>query len=153
MENGVKALMIAAAVLITIAIITLGVIVFQSGQEAASQAQKGFSDLQNDMATVQFSAYDQKTVSGSQVMNAIRKYATNPQFGVSVKTGKNTTGIWYGKVVSSLGVVGAAGVTDLSNAYDDAHVDYVNPIAQFKSQLIYDSNRVVRAIVLTQKTS
>jgi hypothetical protein len=151
MENGVKALMIAAAVLITIAIITLGVIVFQSGQEAASQAQKGFSDLQSDMASVQFAAYEQKTVSGSQVSNAIRKYMSNPQFGILVKTGKNTTGTWYGKIVSTTGVVGVSGVLDMSNVYDDAHQDYVNPVGQFKAQLVYDSNRTVRAIIFTQK--
>jgi hypothetical protein len=151
MENGVKALMIAAAVLITIAIITLGVIVFQSGQEAASQAQKGFADLQNDMAAVQFAAYDEKVVSGSQAINAIRKYIANPQFGVQVKTGKNTTGTWYGKVVSSSGIIGATGTLSLANVYEDSHNDYINPVGQFKSQLVYDSNRVVRAILLVQK--
>jgi hypothetical protein len=150
-ENGVKALMIAAAVLITIAIITLGVVVFQSGQEAASSAQRGFSDLQQEMSAVQFAAYDQKTVSGSQVVNALRKYSANPQFGVQVKTGKNTAGTWYGKVVSATGTLSAGGTIDLSAVYDDAHNDYVNPTGTFKSQLVYDSNRVVRGLLFAQK--
>lgn len=151
MENGVKALMIAATVLITIAIISLGVIVFQSGQEAASQAQKGFSDIQQDMTAVQYAAYDQKLISGSQVINAIRKYSTNAQFGVQVKTGKNPTGTWYGKIVSATGAVSGNGTTDLTPVYDDSHANYINPVGRFQSSLVYDSNRVVRAILVIQK--
>jgi hypothetical protein len=151
MENGVKALMIAATVLITIAIISLGVIVFQSGQEAATQAQKGFSDLQQEMSAVQFATYDQKNISGSQLINAIRKYSSQAQFGIQVKTGKNAVGVWYGKVIGITGTVTSNGTTDLSNIYDDSNPNYINPVGLFKSKLVYDSNRVVRAIVVVQK--
>ncbi|WP_138493481.1 ABC transporter permease [Paenibacillus pinistramenti] len=157
MNNASSALKVAAGIFLTIALITIVVILFISAQEATKTAQNNFSDIQTELAQASFTVYDDTTISGSQVTNALRKYKGKLQFGIEVKTGKNTTGQWYGYKLdvsntasSSYGSVLNDSAASIGSTWDEASNEYVNPSGKFKAEVIKDSSNVVRGLVFTQ---
>ncbi|MGG6311058.1 ABC transporter permease [Paenibacillus macerans] len=161
MNNASSALKVAAGIFLTIALITIVVILFVSAQEATKTAQNNFSDIQTELSQASFTVYDDTTISGSQVTNALRKFRDREQFGIQVKTGKNRGGEWYGHVlnvsapVSSeiYGSVANPSYADISNSWDETLNQYVNPSGKFKVRVVKDSSNVVRGLLFTQTTA
>lgn len=166
MGNAQKALVMAAGIFLAIALITIAVIMFISAQEATKSAQNNFSSIQTELSATVFAGYDQTTVSGSQVINAIRKFDDdNQQFGIKVITGRNNTGVWYNRSVNeSNGEVSgdtttATGTLDASATYastsgsSESSINYINPAGRFHSSLIYDKSKNVRAIIFKQQVN
>lgn len=160
MNNASSALKVAAGIFLTIALITIVVILFVSAQEATKTAQNNFSDIQTELSQASFTVYDDTTVSGSQVTNALRKFKDRIEFGIQVKTGKNATGEWYGDMLRITGtltneqygsVVGAS-AANISNTWNEKLDEYVNPSGKFKAKVIKDNSNVVRGLVFTQTT-
>lgn len=160
MNNASSALKVAAGIFLTIALITIVVVLFVSAQEATKTAQNNFSDIQTELSQASFTVYDDTTVSGSQVTNALRKFKDRGQFGIQVKTGKNSSGQWYGNVlnISSLssaeefGSVNGTSYADISNSWNESLMDYVNPSGKFKAKVIKDNSNVVRGLIFVQTT-
>lgn len=160
MNNASSALKVAAGIFLTIALITIVVVLFVSAQEATKTAQNNFSDIQTELSQASFTVYDDTTVSGSQVTNALRKFKDRGQFGIQVKTGKNSSGQWYGNVlnISSLssaeefGAVNGISYADISNSWNESLIDYVNPSGKFKAKVIKDNSNVVRGLIFVQTT-
>lgn len=132
MSNAQKALVMAAGIFLAIALITIAVVMFISAQEATKGAQESFSGIQNDLSSTSFTVYDNTVVSGSQVVNAIRKFENKGEFGIRVITGVNVqrgqSGSWYGDVILLTGgttygdvVVSAATNKAASGAQYGAH--------------------------------
>lgn len=158
MNNAQRALLVAAGLFLTIALITLVVNLFGSAQEASKQAQQDFSSMQTELSAAAFAGYDNTTLTGSQVLNAIRKYSSKASFGIQVITGKNEDGIWYIKPINvdedsdEYGNVESGSVGSItSDATDEESDDYINPSGQFKGTVIRDSNGVVRGIIFEQQ--
>ncbi|MBU5672496.1 ABC transporter permease [Paenibacillus brevis] len=160
MNNASSALKVAAGIFLTIALITIVVILFVSAQEATKTAQNNFSDIQTELSQASFTVYDDTTVSGSQVTNALRKFKDRAEFGIQVKTGKNAAGEWYGDMLRITGtltneqygsVIGASGA-NISNTWNEKLNEYVNPSGKFKAKVIKDNSNVVRGLVFTQTT-
>lgn len=163
MNNAQRALLVAAGLFLTIALITLVVNLFGSAQEASKQAQNDFSSMQTELAAQAFDGYDNTTLTGSQVLNAIRKYNNKTSFGIQVVTGKNTsagqTGSWYGNTVTIAGGAGSTnygnvttgGSGTLTNATTESSNDYINPSGQFRGSVIRDNNNAIRGIIFTQQ--
>ncbi|MBP1999801.1 hypothetical protein J2Z69_000820 [Paenibacillus shirakamiensis] len=159
MNNASTALKVAAGIFLTIALITIVVILFISAQEATKTAQNNFSDIQTELAQASFTVYDDTTVSGSQVTNALRKFKDKDQFGVKILTGKNKSGQWYGYALNvsdptsdTYGSVTGASTTSVGESWDESDNDYVNPSGKFKAQVIKDSSNVVRGLIFKQST-
>ncbi|MBU5443161.1 ABC transporter permease [Paenibacillus sp. MSJ-34] len=160
MNNAQKALVMAAGIFLAIALITIAVVLFISAQEATKSAQNNFSNIQTELSQTAFTVYDNTVVSGSQVINALRKYSDKDQFGIRVVTGKNRAGAWYGKVLkTNVGVESPeyGSITDiepdgrLAFATDEAQIDYVNPSGKFQANIVQDSSNVIRGIIFVQK--
>ncbi|OAB44540.1 ABC transporter permease [Paenibacillus glacialis] len=160
MNNASTALKVSAGIFLTIALITIVVVLFISAQEATKSAQNNFADIQTEMSQASFTVYDNTTVSGSQVLNALRKFQDKGQFGVEVKTGKNTNGSWYFKTISTSVPVGSSGygsVTatapggSIAHASNESESDYVNPSGKFEANVIKDNSNVIRGITFKQK--
>lgn len=159
MNNASSALKVAAGIFLTIALITIVVLLFVSAQEATKTAQNNFSEIQTELSQASFAVYDGTTISGSQVLNATRKYSSRDQFGIQIKTGKNRVGTWYNKVVNVSDPVGSSNYGSItgtasgvvSNTTSEAHAEYVNPSGKFKSSLVYDKSGVVRGFVFDQE--
>ncbi|WIV17817.1 ABC transporter permease [Paenibacillus polygoni] len=159
MNNASSALKVAAGIFLTIALITIVVILFISAQEATKTAQNNFADIQTELSQTSFTVYDGTTISGSQVTNALRKFKGKDQFGIYIKTGKNAAGQWYGYPLnvttesSAYGeVVAPEGATlgTVENTLNERKSEYVNPSGRFKATVVKDSSNVVRGLLFTQ---
>lgn len=151
MNNASSALKVAAGIFLTIALITIVVILFISAQEATKTAQNNFSDIQTELSQAAFTVYDGTTISGSQVTNALRKYKNKEQFGIRVITGKNTRGQWYGNTLGNDGIVdGQLRNETIVDSMDESNPNYVNPSGKFKATIITDPSNVIRGITFDQ---
>ncbi|MBT2763089.1 ABC transporter permease [Paenibacillus sp. ISL-20] len=152
MNNASSALKVAAGIFLTIALITIVVILFISAQEATKTAQNNFSDIQTELSQAAFTVYDGTTISGSQVTNALRKYKDKDQFGVFIATGKNKAGQWYGNVLEKDGSIpnpdSRQGNIDF--VMDEKSPEYVNPSGKFKATIVKDDSNVIRGIKFDQ---
>ncbi|GAA0379077.1 ABC transporter permease [Paenibacillus motobuensis] len=151
MNNASSALKVAAGIFLTIALITIVVVLFVS-------AQNNFSDIQTELSQASFTVYDDTTVSGSQVTNALRKFKERDQFGIQVLTGKNRQGEWYGNTLNITGNADDYGSVinrssaDISNSWNEKLNEYVNPSGKFKARVVKDNSNVVRGLIFTQTT-
>jgi len=159
MSNAQKALVMAAGIFLAIALITLAVVLFISAQDSTKAAQSNFSNIQTELSQTAFTVYDNTTLSGSQVVNALRKFRDQDQFGIQIVTGKNPTGLWYGKIINTsvpldsvtYGMVEGAAPGQISQTVDEADINYVNPSGKFRANLVLDSSNVIRGIVFRQQ--
>ncbi|WP_438350942.1 ABC transporter permease [Paenibacillus sp. FA6] len=160
MNNASTALKVSAGIFLTIALITIVVVLFISAQEATKSAQNNFADIQTEMSQASFTVYDNTTVSGSQVLNALRKFQDKGEFGVEVRTGKNTNGSWYFKTIDTLvpigttgygSVIGTVPAGTIANASLESNNEYVNPSGKFEANVVKDNSNVIRAITFRQK--
>ena len=159
MSNAQKALVMAAGIFLAIALITLAVVLFISAQDSTKAAQSNFSNIQTELSQTAFTVYDNTTLSGSQVVNALRKFSDQDQFGIQIVTGKNPAGQWYGKAINTgvpidsvtyRSVIGVA-PGQMSHAVDESNINYVNPSGKFRAQLVHDSSNVIRGIMFHQQ--
>jgi len=159
MNNASSALKVAAGLFLTIALITIVVVLFISAQEATKTAQNNFSGIQKELDQTQYAVYDNTNISGSQVVSSLRKFQDQDSFGVKVVTGKNKAGTWYFHEVNTAGsadspdygsVNQAQASGTFSKAIEQSSNDYINPTGTFKSEIVRDRSNVVRALVFTQ---
>lgn len=143
------ALMFGAALLLAIALIGLAVNVFSPSTEAAKTATTDFSQATTELKDQKYLIFDNTTISGSQVVNAIRKFEAEGKannIGIYVKTGKNS-GNWYYNTLNGDQMTTASTPTNVSNS---THAEYINPSGMFKATIKRDSNQVIRAIEFIQ---
>ncbi|MEN1986007.1 MULTISPECIES: ABC transporter permease [Paenibacillus] len=160
MNNASSALKVAAGIFLTIALITIVVLLFISAQEATKTAQNNFADIQTELSQAAFTVYDGTTISGSQVTNALRKYADKDQFGIQIITGKNAAGQWYGNELNISRDVNNADygsviapdnkVGSINQTMNEKDNQYVNPSGKFKAIIVKDKSNVVRGLIFTQ---
>jgi len=151
MENSVKALIMGATVLIVLVIIGIGVMILNTSKDMANTANEQIADVSQELSQMKYDAYNGTKVSGSTVMNALRKFKNESSFGIEVATGKNTSGAWYLSQVDADGKITGGATGTWVNLSDEAQNEYVNPSGKFKSVLVLDDSNVVRAIKFTQE--
>lgn len=154
MENSTKAIIIAATVVITLALVTVGFLVLRSGQETAKSAITRLDKMNNQLAESEYLIYDQTEVSGSEVVNALRKFE-GEYIGIQVITGKNVSGTSYiynitKGATQGEGEIGSKSSYDIGDTIDEESNEYVNPNGRFKGEVIRDKNGVIIGIVFTQ---
>lgn len=74
-ENVQKSLVMGASILVTIGIISLGLMIFSQGSSLVKESSKNMVDLTQELSSQKYIAYDNSIVSGSEVINAINTYA------------------------------------------------------------------------------
>lgn len=77
MENASKALIIAGAILISILLISVGIMIFNSSSGLFSSAQSSMSDQEMKMFNQKFTMYQGNRVSGSSVKQLMRDIDAN----------------------------------------------------------------------------
>lgn len=149
MENSLKGLMLAAGIIITCIIISLG---FYIARQAKSTAQSGAGELQKLQAEFDDSTkaiYDGTIISGSEVRNAIRKFQ-GEKMGILVTTKKNST--YYGYQFSAeSGELSEAAAGDYTKAQTEGNASYINPNGKFSGTLVRDVNGSITGIVFKQQ--
>ena len=72
MENSLKGLMLAAGIIITCIIISLGFYIAREARDTASEGTGQINQLQAEFTDASKTMYDGTEVSGSEVLNVIR---------------------------------------------------------------------------------
>lgn len=154
-EPTVGAILLAASLFITLALIGIGVAVYSSSSDSAKTATTEFSNTTTEVKDQKYLIYDNTTVSGSQVVNAIRKFKNEGESGdiaIYVQTGKNPSGKWYYNSFNETnGIIKGSSTNNPDNINDSASSEYINPTGQFQASVHRDSNSVIRAIKFVQK--
>ncbi|MED3575056.1 hypothetical protein [Cytobacillus praedii] len=149
--NVSTALKLGAALFLTLALIGICVNVFTPSTEAAKIATTDFSATTTELKDQKYLIYDNTTISGSQVVNALRKFSTEGaagNIGIRVKTGRGSD-TWYYNNVSSNGDT-VTPTSKPTNVGNQTNTEYINPSGMFKASIIRDSNQVIRAIEFIQ---
>lgn len=143
MENATKAILIAASVIITMTIITLGYTVFRSAQNTAAVSAKKINDA-NRLIENEYTMYDNEKVSGNDVVSAIDKILSAGDYveiSVTTKTGGTT-------VYNAL----SGAYSSIKDAEDiDKPATYINPTATFSGKISRDINGRIAKISFTQQ--
>lgn len=156
-ENTGVGIRVAAGIFLTIMLITIVVIITISSQDAAKQGQTKMASITTQLSDTEFNTYNNTTLSGSQVLNAIRQYMNLEQFGIKVMTGKSRGGDFYGNKFDNDGGFwqinngDSKKALDLSKAENQSEPQYINPSGKFKSTIIRDQNSMIRGIIFDQQ--
>lgn len=130
MENATKALLIAAAILVAIIIISIGIAVVNKGQEAVSDAD--LSAAQADAFNAKFKVYEGTNVSTTDVRALLSTVFAHNQ---SERNGNFVT---------------VTGVTALAMSENSTSIPQVTGNSRYTVALGY-SNGIVNQITLTQQ--
>lgn len=148
-----KGLSLTATIFLTLGLIALTVIIFAVVAAGVKTGQDKMTGLTERLQTTEFTTYDNGKLSGSQVLNALRQYAGQEQFGIQVITGKGGVNIYGNEFNTSTGEITGGKNTSLVSAQDQSNSNYINPSGRFASRVISDSNGVVRGLVFQQEVS
>ena len=142
MENSLKGLMLAAGIIITCIIISLGFYIAREARDTASEGTGQINQLQAEFTDASKTMYDGTEVSGSEVLNVIRKFS-DETMGILV------TYYNYNFDVDK-GELGKALDNSYKNAQDVASDKYINPTARFQGSIVKDVNGTIIGIVFAQ---
>lgn len=148
MENSLKGLILAAGTIITCVIVTLGFYISREAKEAASNGAGQINRLNMEFLENDKALYDGAKISGSEVINVIKKMSEE-KIGVYVSTGKANTFYGYAFDLTS-GELGSSNNNKYTLALDNTTSAYINPYGNFSGKVIRDANNVITGIVFTQ---
>ena len=149
MENSLKGLMLAAGIIITCIIISLGFYIAREARDTAASGTGQINKLQAEFSDTSKMMYDGTEVSGSEVINVIRKFS-DETMGIKVVTSK--TSVYYGyNFTESNGMLGEKSTASYKNAQDATSQNYINPTGRFAGSIVRDDNGVITGIVFTQQ--
>jgi hypothetical protein len=172
MENISTGLKWAIGVIVTLLIIAAGVSVYLVASGYFNRAHEQTMSQSQMLSQAEFSPYDNKDVTGQDVIDAATKYSGRPQFAVHILTGvtgggffaSNNYGTCYATpatptpttspkvLVSGTTCVAGAGQVTLAQMQDATKsTNYINPTGVFTSSIYRDANGEVRLIEFIQK--
>ena len=152
-ENVLSFIKWAAGIVITLAIISIAFIVFNTSKDATMRSIKQLGEMNAQIAESNLTMYDDLEISGSEVINVIRKYQDD-YLGIQVITGNDPGGTWYGYNVTisgSTGTIGSEASSDLRDAIDTTSSQYVNPNGEFLGKVYRDANGMIVGLVFDQQ--
>lgn len=138
MENAMKALLIGAGIVITLAVITIGFVTLNQGQNTAKLAISKVDKINNNILESEYTVYDGMEISGNEVVSVISKFKNEP-VTIEVVTKKTTAEYNNGKNGK------------VSETTDPKSDKYVNPSGRFKGSITRDENDVINKLTFTQQ--
>jgi hypothetical protein len=150
-ENILSFVKWGAGVAITLAIISIAMVMFNSTRTVAEDSIENINDTTKIMAESEYSIYNGNEVQGGIVSSCIEKYEGD-YMAIFVTTGSSST--WYGYSASiSSGVVtmGSETGNTISITKDVSSSTYINPNAVFDANIYRDANDVITAIEFIQQ--
>ena len=149
MENSLKGLMLAAGIIITCIIISLGFYIAREASDTASSGTGQINELQAEFADTSKTMYENTEVSGSEVINVIRKFS-DEMIGVKVQTKKNTSYYIY-QFSDADGSLKNASSLDYKSAQNATSVNYINPTGRFLGAVVRDANGTITGLSFVQQ--
>lgn len=140
MNNGLKALLLAAATIITCIIVELGFRMAREAKQIGNYAVEELHSYRTAAEERSLTRYDGVVVYGGDVINLMKKelQATENGFQVTVVDGK--TRVSY--TVSA----------DIEKAQETTGAAYVAPLAEYLGKVIRNENKVIVEIIFTKKS-
>lgn len=126
----------AVGIILTIAVITSGVFLFNKSKPSIDKAGNQLDNITVQIDSSQYVGYHGKEVSGSEVASVINTKATKDLY-ITVKTNSNTSGLDYNSSSYSL--------TNVSD------VNFIEPTARFTGEVIKTTNGTVEGIIFDQQ--
>lgn len=121
------------------ALLSVSDFILQERREILPPREQGrINQLQAEFTDASKTMYDGTEVSGSEVLNVIRKFS-DETMGILVQTNKNKTYYNYNFDVDK-GELGKALDNSYKNAQDVASDKYINPTARFQGSIVKDVN-------------
>ncbi len=159
MDNNIgRALWIGVGVLFFIAVVSIGLSMLDQGRSIAQDQSEKLSDIQKRLSDAEFDIYDNQTVTGSQVVAAIKSFrAYKEAFSIRVTTNKGTVTYLNGASFSGSDVTIGSQHDDatienaIKDARNEANAAFINPVASFDAQVRKDANDVISAIEFVQE--
>ena len=148
MDNSLKGLILAAGTIITCVVISLGFFIAREAKDTASNGANQINKLNAEFVESDKVIYDGATVSGSEVINVIKKFK-NEKLGILVKTNKSKTYYGYSFNENDGDIIGQVNSKNVDPTDSDS-VNYVNPYVNFVGRIIRDKNEVITGIVFEQ---
>ena len=149
MENSLKGLMLAAGIIITCIIISLGFYIAREASDTASSGTGQINELQAEFADTSKTMYENTEVSGSEVINVIRKFS-DEMIGVKVQTKKNTSYYIY-QFSDTDGSLKNASSLDYKTAQNAVSANYINPTGRFLGSVVRDANGTITGLSFVQQ--
>ena len=149
MENSLKGLMMAAGIIITCIIISLGFYIAREASDTASSGTGQINELQAEFADTSKMMYENTEVSGSEVINVIRKFG-DEMLGVKVQTKKNTSYYIY-QFNDADGSLKGSSALDYKSAQVATNSNYINPAGRFLGAVVRDANGTITGLSFVQQ--
>ncbi len=155
MDNGLKGLLLAAGTIITCIIVSLGFYIAREARDTAASGAGTISQLNADFNDNDKIMYDGLSVSGSEVLNVIKKFS-NEKVCIRVKTAalKENEYTYYGYTGTASGDTFELSDTKSSendsDRKDKTKTKYINPNATFFGSVQKNSNNVITCITFIQ---
>ncbi|MCI7130856.1 MAG: hypothetical protein MSA09_09990 [Lachnospiraceae bacterium] len=149
MENSLKGLMLAAGIIITCIIISLGFYIAREASDTASSGTGQINELQAEFSDTSKTMYENTEVSGSEVINVIRKFS-DEMIGVKVQTKKNTSYYIY-QFNDTDGSLKNASSLDYKSAQNVTSSNYINPTGRFLGTVVRDANGTITGLSFVQQ--
>lgn len=148
MDNSLKGLILAAGVIITCIVISLGFYIAREARDTAANGAGEISKLNAEFNESEKVMYDGLEVSGSEVVNVVNKFKNN-DLGIKVKTKKGVT--YYGNVLSSddSSIVSVSHAS-IKDAQKPSSTTFINPNAPFLGEILRDLNQAIIGISFVQ---
>ena len=153
MSHGLKLLLMAAGAIITCIVVVVGFQLTQSGKNDTNKAKEQYTSISNEYDDVKLAAYDEVTISGSDVVNCIHTYGTlltsdYYTFTIKVMTAQNTIDKTTGVIYDYDYVAKITNNTEVGNSTKE---NYINPLGKFKGKISRNKNGVIDSITFTQE--
>ena len=149
MENSLKGLMLAAGIIITCIIISLGFYIAREASDTASSGTGQINELQAEFADTSKTMYENTEASGREVITVIRTFS-DEMIGVKVQTKKNTSYYIY-QFNDTDGSLKNASTLDYKSAQNATSANYINPTGRFLGAVIRDANGTITGLSFVQQ--
>lgn len=141
--------MLAAGVIISCIIISLGFYIAREAKDTAATGAGQINMLNAEFSENSKTIYEGTEVSGSEVLNVIRKFQGEVT-GVLVETKKNKS--YYGySFDEATGDIGKESTVDYLTAKKETSSNYINPNGRFLGSVIRDINGTITGLKFVQQ--
>ncbi|MBQ9767631.1 MAG: hypothetical protein IJW37_05980 [Lachnospiraceae bacterium] len=139
MNNGLKALLIAASTIITCIIVGLGFSLAKEAKQIGNYVVEELHDYRNTVEERDFMKYDGVTVYGADVVNLLKKELSDDETEIRITV--NESG------VSRSYETGA----EAEAAFEYENPAYIAPVSEYVGCVKRDENEVIVEILFTRK--
>lgn len=141
MNNGLKALLIAASTIITCIIVGLGFTMAREAKQIGNHVVEELHQYRNGVEERDLMKYDKVVVYGSDVINLMKKELSETENGFRVTVCEGEKKYSYKNSVEA------------DKTQNAESVEYIHPTSQYTGEVVRNKNEVIVEIVFTRNGS